>query len=269
MEYRISNPSPELSGFVKHYWAIENCIPAGQQHVQRIVPSGMAELIFYLGDRPVSADRKREFSENTVLSGQSNTYYDLKITGKLSLFSILFRPHGLSAFFDIPASGLFNQNVPLRFIFKDRVGELEEKLAETPAFEEKKSVVESFLTERIRKTKPCNHFRRIGDSIRLINHSNGQAAIGFLATEACFSRKQYERTFSEITGITPGQFLKIVRFQQAIRCRSTDRNSGFAALACQCGYYDQSHMNRDFLSLSGLTPKQFFADCEPFSDYFQ
>jgi AraC-like DNA-binding protein len=269
MEYRISNPSPALSGFVKHYWAIENCLPPGKEHVQRIVPSGMAELTFYLGDRPVSADRERSPGENTILSGQNNTYYDLKVTGRLSMFSILFQPHGLSVFFGIPVSGLLNRNVPLRFLLKDRVGELEEKLAETPTFDEKKSIVESFLAERIIKSGPDHHFRRIGDSIRLISRSRGRAGIGFLASEACLSRKQYERTFSEITGISPGQFQKIVRFQHAIFCRSKDPDANLTSLAYRCGYYDQSHMNHDFLALSGLTPGQFFTDCEPFSDYFQ
>ena len=269
MEFCISNPSPALSGFVKHYWAIENCLSAGEEHVQRIVPSGMAELIFYLGDRPVSTDRNREFSENTVLSGQNNTYYDLKITGRLSLFSILFRPHGLSVFFDIPIAELFNQNVPLRYLLKDRVGDLEEKLAETPSFEGKKLIVEEFLTERITKSRPDYHLRRIKESINRINQARGLADICVLAKEACLSRKQYERTFSGITGISPGQFLKIVRFQHAISYRSTNRIDSLADLAGQCGYYDQSHMNHDFITLSGMTPKQFFRDCEPFSDYFQ
>ncbi|MBW6537542.1 MAG: AraC family transcriptional regulator [Mariniphaga sp.] len=40
-------------------------------------------------------------------------------------------------------------------------------------------------------------------------------------------------------------------------------------LAFNCGYYDQSHMIHDFKSLSGFTPGEYFACCEPYSDYFE
>lgn len=40
------------------------------------------------------------------------------------------------------------------------------------------------------------------------------------------------------------------------------------ALAAEAGYYDQSHMIRDFRRMSGYTPGQYRKKCEPYSDYF-
>ncbi len=248
---------------------MENSLPAGVEHIQRIVPNGLCDLIFYLKDRPESTRKNNSIVDSSLVSGQNNNYYDLKVTGDLSLFSILFQPHGLSVFFDIPLIELLNQNVPLRYLLKDSVDKLEEKLFEAGGFEERIKIVESFLLQRIQKSKKKYNFNRIENCIHLINQAKGKITINELASNACYSRKQFERVFSGFTGISPKRFLKIVRFQNTIYEKAVKPATNITELTYLCGYYDQSHMTNDFSKLSGMTPKQYFADCEPFSDYFQ
>lgn len=269
MKYHISKPSLILSKYVKQYWAIENHMPQGKEHIQRIVPNGLSDLIFYLEDRPESSKINNPIVDNTLITGQQNGYYDLKVTGNLSLFSIIFQPHGFSMFFDIPLSDLFNQNVPLRYVLKEAVNDLEEKLFRAQSFKERIIIAEYFLLEQLRKCKKKYNFNRIEDSIRLINQSKGIINIDILASKACYSRKQYERLFMDLVGISPKKFLRIVRFQSAINERSKNQSTNLTELTYLSGYYDQSHMTNDFYKLSGMTPKQFFKDCEPYSDYFQ
>ncbi len=248
---------------------MENCIPEGEEHVQRIVPSGLLELIFYLRDKPVPTDRNKSIDENTLITGQLNEFYDIRITGNISLFSIIFLPHGLSVFLDIPLQELYNQNVPLQFIFKNSVSELESKLFEAKSFKERISIIENHFFKLLKKRKLKYNFERINNSICRINQSKGLVNIDDLAREACFSRKQFERIFSQLIGTSPKQFLKIVRFQNAIDKKARDKGINLTNLTYQCGYYDQAHMINDFQKLSGMTPKQYFKDCEPYSDYFQ
>jgi AraC-like DNA-binding protein len=59
-----------------------------------------------------------------------------------------------------------------------------------------------------------------------------------------------------------------VRFQNALFERSQNARMSLTSLAYACGYYDQSHMVHDFKVLTGMTPKHFFEDCPPYSDYF-
>ena len=269
MKHCISKPSLLLSKFVKHYWTIENCIPKGEEHIQRIIPHGLLELIFYLDDKPISADGNKTFNENTLITGQLSKYYDIKISGRLSLFSIIFQPYGLSVFLDIPLNELYNRNVPLRFIIKDNIDELEAKLFEAKSFQERLMIAERFLLELLQKNKQKYNFERIKESIGLINQSKGLANIDLLASKACFSRRQYERIFSDFIGTSPKQFFKIIRFQNAINEKSKNINANLTTLTYQCGYYDQSHMTNDFYKLSGMSPKQFFNESEPHSDYFQ
>ncbi len=268
MGYSIARPSPLLSRFVKHYWTLENCIPGGQQHIQRIVPNGLIELIFYLGDRPETKDTQRSITANAIITGHLSNYYDLRVTGHLSLFSILFKPQGLSMFFDIPVNELNNQNVPLRFIFKTDADELESELFDEQTFTGRIKIVEHFLFRLLKKNGDIYNYDRIEHTINLINRSRGAVSIDFLASEACFGRKQFERVFSKYIGTSPKQFLRTIRLQHAIHLRSKDAAVNLTDLTYGAGYYDQSHMINDFQKLTGLTPKQFFDASEPYSDYF-
>ncbi len=268
MKYYLSKPAFHLSPYVKHFWAMDNCLPEGKEHIQRIIPNGLPEIIFYFDKSPVTFDADYSMNENTLITGQLNNYYDLKISGKISLFSILFHPIGLHTFLDIPVNEIFNQKVPLKFFLKNEVDELENKLYESGSFQERIKLTEEFLTKLLRKREISSNFERINSSIKLINRSNGFADIDLLASEACFSRRQYERVFSQTVGISPKQFLKTVRLQNAIHKKSTGKDLNIADITYSCGYYDQAHMINDFKKLTGMTPKKFFEDSVPYSDYF-
>jgi AraC-like DNA-binding protein len=248
---------------------MDSNIPFGENHIQRIVPSGLLELIFYLGNKPTSLDNKKSINSNTLITGHLNEYYDLKIEGKMSLFSIIFLPHGLSAFLNLPIQEIYNQNIPLKYVFKDDVEEIEFNLFEAKSFSKQISIIENYLFNILKKNQINYNFERINSSIFKINQSKGLISIDKLASEACFSRKQYERVFSQFVGSSPKQFLKIVRFQNAIDQKSKNSDLNLSSLAYDCGYYDQAHMINDFKNISGMTPKQYFDDCEAYSDYFQ
>jgi hypothetical protein len=55
-------------------------------------------------------------------------------------------------------------------------------------------------------------------------------------------------------GMTPKLFLRIQRFQRALaKIGCLDR----AQVALACGYFDQSHLIRDFSEFAGITPAEY------------
>ena len=269
MDYNISKPSVFLSQYVKQYWNMDNCIPAGKEHIQRIVPNGLFEIIFYLDDKPIATDQQKTINENIIITGQLKSYHDLKVTGKLSLFAIYFLPHGLSMFLDLPLKELFNQSVPLKLVIKDTVNKLEDELSSAETFEKKIVIAENFLITQIQKNEKKYKYDRIRYVVNLINQAKGILEIEDLASKSFLSRKQFERTFSDFIGTSPKQFLKIVRFQNAIYEKSKNSELNLTEIAHKCGYFDQSHMINDFKTLSGITPKNYFENEGVFSDYFE
>ncbi len=269
MDYNISKPSVFLSQYVKQYWSMENCVPTGKEHIQRIVPNGLFELIFYLDNKPQASDPQKTISDNIIITGQLKSYHDLKVTGNLSLFAIYFLPHGLSMFLDLPIKELFNHSVPLKLIIKDKVNQLEDDLSSAGTFKQKIVIAENFIISQIQKNEKKYNYDRIRYVINLINQSKGVLKIEDLASKSFLSRKQFERIFSDFIGISPKQFLKIVRFQNAIYEKSKKAELNLTEIAHKCDYFDQSHMINDFKTLSGITPKNYFENEGFFSDYFE
>jgi AraC-like DNA-binding protein len=269
MDFNIAKPGPFLSQFVKHYWAMDHYHLPGTEHTQRIVPCGLFEIIFYLSGKATSSNGNLKMNDSIMISGQQRGFYDISVSGNLSLFAIYFHPHGLSMLLDLPLTELYNQSIPLKYLLKGRIAKLEDELYEVQSFEQRIALSEKFLMESFKKTEKKYQYENIRHAINIINQHQGMIEVDELASHSCLSRKQFERVFSSIIGTTPKQFLKIVRFQHAIYQKSKHLEFSLTQIALNCGYYDQAHMINDFKSLSGFTPKQFFSDCEPFSDYFE
>jgi len=262
-------PSENLRPFIKQYWAIENMLLNEELCIQRVVPCGLPELFIYSTPVPEVNDRNKNFPEKLFLSGQQKNHYDIIINKEISLFSVVFQPEGLRQFFNLPVNQLFNLNVSLHDIDKKLYREIECRLSETVSFEMKVKMIELYFLGLLEKNYRDYEFKRVQYMMNCVRKSHGNVKIDFLASEACLGRKQFERVFSESVGAIPKQYLNTVRFQYAIYQKSRNNNLSITELAYECGYFDQAHLTNEFKTMSGLTPKQFFAEGDFFSDFFE
>lgn len=269
MKYHSRQPTGILSGYVKTYWMIENLMMPGKSHTQRIVPTGLFELTFHLGDLPVTNEVGKTILRPSVLSGQLNKAYDLTISGNVDLFSIYFFPHTLSLFVDVPIRDITNYLVPIKDLVGSEVDKLEEELSKTRSFQQRVQIANAYLLSLLKAKKTDYQWKRIYRTIELVNAHRGVIDISELADEVCLSRKQFERLFTHYVGLTPKQFLKIARFQNAIDLKSVNPGLSFTEVAYRAGYYDQAHMINDFNVISGYSPSEYFRTGSPYSDYFQ
>lgn len=189
-------------------------------------------------------------------------------TGRTSMLSIQFYPHSIALFFDLPINELTNETLDTSAINGRQAHELEEQLHDLPSLDDKVKHIEKFLLRRLNRKQEYT-WKRVCHNIQLINQHNGMITPDQLASEACLSRKQHERIFRQMVGLSPKQFFKVIRFQYAIYAHQQYPFESLTEIAYRCGYYDQSHMINDFHELSGITPRQYFSTCEtPNSDYF-
>jgi AraC-like DNA-binding protein len=269
MSIHFATPSNVLAPYIKRYWAIENVLDKDEICVQRIIPTGLAELLLYFTPRPKVLTANKYLSDNVALHGHQNDFFDMELKGDLSVFSIVFQPQGMMQFFKFPLHEICNQNVPLKHIIGQAGRDLEEKMSEAPTFHQRVSIVETHLLTLLKTNFADFEFRRINHIVELIKKTCGNININQLASEACLCRKQFERIFAEHIGISPKQYLKIIRFQFALFQKQKNVNMNMLDLSYECGYYDQSHFINDFKSLSGFTPKQYFTENEACSDFFE
>lgn len=76
-----------------------------------------------------------------------------------------------------------------------------------------------------------------------------------LETVAGCSQFQLIRSFKKLFGITPHQFLLLIKAQKAKQCLSQGISCVDTSLIC--GFYDQSHFNRNFKRAFGVTPSNY------------
>jgi AraC-like DNA-binding protein len=280
---------------VKNYWLLKTDGDSDDGEagasVARTVPTGMMSLIFHRGRRLFSVG-ENALHPRAFLSGQERTFADLQYDGQVDMISVVFRPAGVRAFFDLPLGLARGLRLTAGDLEDRELAALENSLTSTEDDRMCILLIEQFLFGRLTRLAEHN-LRRIEAAIQLIN--SGEANVGALADAACLSNKQFDRVFSEYVGSHPKEFSRTIRFQRALHrletdartravsglhelCRErrrktseaqlTDPQISWAALAADCGYFDQSHMIRDFRALSGYTPGEYLAACPPHSDYF-
>lgn len=91
---------------------------------------------------------------------------------------------------------------------------------------------------------------------RRIYESHGNISIKQLADETSYTECYIRRVFKKVHGISPKVFERFVRFQNLLKQMDVmGKSSEMEEMALSCGYYDQSHMIKDFKSFAGMTPE--------------
>lgn len=83
----------------------------------------------------------------------------------------------------------------------------------------------------------------------------GQVGVAELARAAAISERQLLRRFDDAVGYGPKTLQRVMRFRRAVNVLSAGRGRvDLAAVACQTGYADQSHLTREVTRMAGVSP---------------
>lgn len=96
------------------------------------------------------------------------------------------------------------------------------------------------------------------DSIERIKYASGSITIKEIYSALCVSKSKLEQHFNREIGLTPKEFCKIEKINYFIRSYQESEGKSLTELTYECGYYDQSHLIKDFRYFLEMSPKQFF-----------
>ncbi|QBE64186.1 helix-turn-helix transcriptional regulator [Pseudoduganella lutea] len=92
-------------------------------------------------------------------------------------------------------------------------------------------------------------------AVATIEAAHGAVSVETLADTLHVSRQHLALRFRQQVGITPKLFARICRFRRALALlRDRSRDGDLAGLAAECGYFDQSHLIRDFRDFADMAP---------------
>lgn len=96
---------------------------------------------------------------------------------------------------------------------------------------------------------------RIAKTVRIIDkHPDAALTLDALAGTAGLSRYHFLRTFEQLTGVTPHQYVRRARLREAAM-RLGDETSSVLDIAFGCGFGDISNFNRAFRTEFGMSPR--------------
>lgn len=256
--FQVIQPSRHLQPYIKQYWFLSaNGLTNGSQ---KTIPSGCIALSFKRSGAIFSV-RENSLLSNACIFGQSTIPSSYHFNS-FDLIMILFQPLGAKVFFDMPMSEFKDRNIDIRDLSNPDILKLENRLMN--CFDNQKCIclIEQFLLKRL-YLFDREKLDRLLPAINLI--TSDTTDLNKLANETCLGYKQFKRLFFENIGLNPKEYIQIHRFSKALTILQASPNTILNDLAYNCGYYDKSHLIKDFKTLSGYTPGEFIHQSDPYS----
>ena len=250
-----------LSRFVECVWFLESDA-AVSSPPERVVPDGCPELVVQLAD-PCRAGRPGaplRAQAPALLVGPLTSCLFVAPSGRLATMGVRFRPGGLAAFTRAPADELADRQIAPEEVFGPSARDLRGRLLEADGDAARAAVAAELLLSRLAERDPAP--RPVERAVRRLVARRGPVSVGGLAAEFGITRRHLERSFRRETGMGPARLGRVIRFQSVFR-EIGRRRGAWADVAVACGYYDQSHLIRDFRDFAAATPGELFGREEP------
>lgn len=275
MEYTERPPHTDLASLVRTYWWLSGeADPDGA--ADPALPDGSPELIVNLGDpwEQIAPDGSRRTQPRAFLVGQILRPMAVRPTGRIALVAVRFEAHG-AALVTEEIAALTDRWVPLAALCATSPGAtsprattllaLPRQLADAAEMDAQTTVLDDALRALMASAPPVDSL--VGDAVRTIRASQGAAEIDGLARSLGVSVRTLQRRFVAATGISPKLLARIVRFQRVFAAWREEPAS-LSRVALESGYYDQSHLVRDFRDFAGAPPAGFLAAMPAFTAFF-
>ena len=254
--FKLFKPKPPLSKFVDSFWLYEGQDP--QHNTERILPTGTLELAINLRQNELrfyDADRSENCSRfsGAIVSGAQGRA--LAPSRETSMIGVHFKPGGAFPFIGVPAGDLTDTHVDLDTLWGSAAGRLRERLCEARTSVERFELLQHALLSRIGDDVE-NHYA-VSAALEMFVRNHAKPTVREAAKYLGLSQRRFIQVFKAEVGVTPKLFSRIQRFQQTRALIQRNPLPNWATLALDVGYFDQSHLIREFLEFSGFSPTSY------------
>jgi AraC-like DNA-binding protein len=250
-------PGPPLNELVDHFWLIEG----GQTpRLEKILPCGTSELVVNLKNNEIhihAADQPERYQRfsGAVFSGTYSRSFVCNALQHEAMMGVHFRPGGAFPFLGTEASELTNAHANLADLWGRSGLKLRERLCTAPTSQRLFQIMEDALRDRLHNHSSCERQMKI--ALKMFAMGGTRASVRDVSQELGFSQRRFIQMFNSQVGLTPKVFCRIQRFQRARVLAEKLETPHWAELAVACGYFDQSHLIKDFQEFAGSTPRMY------------
>lgn len=254
---QVGRPAAVLRGDVRCYIGYQenSRVPVRR----REVPSGDVTLVLSFGppiDVLDASGTRYLHRVTSFVAPVDDASAVTEYSGEQHGLEVVMTPLGASRLLGMPMSELTGLVIDIEDLLGRQGPLLVERLAEQEDWPSRFAVVDGLLAgmlERGRTASPAAAF-----AWRRLRETEGGLPIRALVDELGCSHRYLVSEFRAHVGVTPKTFARVLRGRRALRMLDAGRAP--AAVAADCGFSDQAHLNRDFRRLTGISPSAWLAE---------
>jgi AraC-like DNA-binding protein len=259
-EFLLAPPPPDLVGIVEAFWISRGAVTFLHE---KILPQNNIELMFNLAlpfGVPNRPPAHRTF-RRAWISGMQQEW--LLVTPQYNtseasyLLSVRMPPTGAYRVLGMPLQEVALNVIEVDDVLGDDVNRVHEQLGNCARPGQQFGILCDFVRRRLARSRVNLHADAML-AIRALARSHGAARIENICRTLGVSRKHLRTLLHAHVGLSPKSYARMFRFRRVVDL--VDRRAqqlDWAQLAMVCGYFDQSHFNREFRTFAGMTPMEY------------
>jgi AraC-like DNA-binding protein len=259
-------PHIALRPYVSHYLLLHvhlKGVPA-HERIKPIPPDADQSLFFYPRSEVkviLNSTSESRTSASSVFVAQQTSRINIQFGDDHLIVQVCFRAGFMHQLLGkLPLSELQGKELNAEDVSDSEMRILNEKLRETNDYFTMIDLIERYLLRRIGQMKP--EVQPIDKIIACIKDAQKPLSLDWLADQACLSTRQFERKFQDRMGMSPKFYTRIARFDKAFKIKAKHPQLEWLDVAYHCGYFDFSHLMRDFRQFAEVTPSLLIAQNE-------
>jgi AraC-like DNA-binding protein len=267
MRFSSRKPTAMLSGFVNNFWLCEDY--QANRVNERILPTGTIELVINLRENELrffdseQPNRCSRFS-GAIVSGAHGKGFICDNDEVTFIMGVHFKPGGAFPFLGVPGDELADTHVDLETLWGSSAIRLRERLCEASTAAERFCLLEESLISHL--FRPMAQHYAVSTALESFGRQI-DATVRDMARNVGLSQRRFIQVFKAEVGVTPKLFSRVQRFQRARAIiHRLEKAADWSGIAMECGYFDQSHLIREFLEFSGLSPAAYLRQYNQFLD---
>jgi AraC-like DNA-binding protein len=228
---------------------------------ERIIPSGCCELIMQSeqGFSMMVPDIKQEsFLPKNFITPVMQSYVKLKQSKKVKVFGVRLFPWATKSFLKNSAEYSHFDIIDADNCVAATAGkDIRENLFNVD-FNQGFLLIEKWLEEYLGIHGEIDEV--VNEAINVILFKKGMLEVDELFKISNLTPRRVEQRFIDCVGMCPKQYCRLIKFQNIFQTINKGKVKNLLDVVYECGYYDQSHLIRNFKEFTGIAPKKYFKE---------
>lgn len=240
-------PPPELKASVECLWWATHLEEPPAHSLKPILPDGCIDILVKLSEVELSS---------YVVGAMTTARLPQDASRIKTYLGVRFSPGGAFPLLADNLELLRDRLVALELL-KPRLAQAIEAVLPNMQTVEQKLRCLGLLVQKEWHQRTAELDDRLIHARKWAHGRRGVVQSSALGLELGISRQHLGRLFKQQVGLSPKQFLRIVRFEAMVKSLPEAAAWGWADFACAFGFSDQSHFIADFKKVAGTTPGSF------------